>query len=187
MTAAIIWTSATWNALTRWWDWGSATAAAPTYYYDYGNTVVYEGDTVYYDSKPVATADEYYDQAGDIAKKGDAKVNDEEEWRSLGVWAMAQGEESQSNKMLQIAINKDGVIRGNYYDALTETTLPIQGSVDKKTQRAAWTVGKNDKVVYETGIHNLTKEETQMLIHFGKEKTQQWMLVRLEAPEDESS
>ncbi len=161
------------------------TAAAPAYYNYYGNTIVYEGDNVYYDSKPVATAEKY--SASGIAKKGDVEVNDDEEWRSFGVWAMVQGEESQSNKMLQIAVNKDGVIRGNYYDALTETTLPIQGSVDKKTQRAAWTVGKNDKVVYETGIHNLTEEETQMLIHFGKDKTQQWKLVRLEAPEEESS
>ncbi len=187
MTHAAIWTSVTWNALTNWWNWGSTTAAAPTYYYDYGNTVAYEGDKVYYDSKPVATADEYYGQASGIAKKGAAKVSDEEEWRSLGVWAMVQGKELQSDKMLQIAVNKEGVIRGNHYDALTETTLPIQGSVEKKTQRAAWTVGKNKEVVYETGIYNLSGEETQMLIHFGKEITQQWSLVRLEAPEDESS
>ena len=30
----------------------------------------------------------------------------------------------------------------------------------------------------------LSEEETQMLMHFGKESTQQWSLVRLEAPED---
>ncbi len=180
LTGALIWTSVTWNALTNWWGWGTGTS----YNYDYGNTVVYEGDTVYYDSKPAATADEYYDQASGIAEQGAAEVSDEEEWRSLGVWAMVQGDETQSNKMLQIAVNKDGLIRGNHYDALTETTLPIQGSVDKATQRAAWTVGKNTEVVYETGIYNLSEEETQMLIHFGKDKTQQWLLVRLEAPED---
>ena len=32
-------------------------------------------------------------------------------------------------------------------------------------------------------IYNLTKDETEMLIHFGKNRTQQWQLVRLEEPE----
>ena len=180
MTGAIIWGGVGWNALANWWGWDTGA----NYYYDYGNTVVYEGDSVYYDNQAVATADEYYDQASGIAENGAVEVNDEEEWQSLGVWAMARGEESQSNKMLQIAVNKDGVIRGNHYDALTETTLPIQGSVEKRTQRAAWTVGDNEEVVYETGIYNLTEEETELLIHFGKGNTQQWSLVRLEAPED---
>jgi len=42
-----------------------------------------------------------------------------------------------------MAINKQGILRGNYTDELTEHTQPIQGSVDPKTQRAAWTVGDN--------------------------------------------
>ena len=51
-----------------------------------------------------------------------------------------QGEETKSNHIFQLAVNKDGVIRGNYYNAVTDTT-EVYGSVDKKTQRAAWTVG----------------------------------------------
>lgn len=177
-TAATVWTVAGWRTLTGYWGWTSQTA----YNYDYGSTVVYEGDTVYYDSKPVATAEEYYEQASDIADQGGQEASDAAEWQSLGVWAMVQGEQTDSNKILQLAVNKDGVIRGNHYDALTETTLPIQGSIDKKTQRAAWTVGDNDEVVYETAAYNLTQEETEMLIHFNKDSTQQWSLVRLEAP-----
>ena len=42
---------------------------------------------------------------------------------------------------MQLAVNKDGVIRGNYYNALSDATVPVYGQVDKKTQRAAWTVG----------------------------------------------
>lgn len=50
-------------------------------------------------------------------------------------------------------------------------------------QRAAWTIGDNDKVVSETGIYNLTKDETEMLVHYGSDKTEQWTLLRLEEPE----
>ena len=83
-----------------------------------------------------------------------------------------------------LAINKDRVLRGNYYNALTDTTLPLTGSVDKANQRAAWVVGDKKDTVYETGLGNLSQPETSMLVHFGKERTQQWTLVRLEAPEE---
>jgi hypothetical protein len=55
--------------------------------------------------------------------------------------------------------------------------------VDKKTQRAAWTVGENKTTVYDTGVSNLTKDEAPVLIHIGKDKTQQWLLVRLKQSE----
>jgi hypothetical protein len=66
---------------------------------------------------------------------------------------------------------------------LSDSTLPVFGSVDKKTQRAAWTVGDRKETVYETGVGNLTEAETTMLVHFGKDRTQQWTLIRLEEPD----
>jgi hypothetical protein len=54
--------------------------------------------------------------------------------------------------------------------------------VDKKTQRAAWTVGDRKEPIFEAGIANLTKPETTMLVHFGKKRTQQWTLIRIEQP-----
>jgi hypothetical protein len=74
-------------------------------------------------------------------------------------------------------------MRGNYYNGLTDTTLPVYGSVDKTTQRAAWIVGEKKETVYETGVGNLSQPETSMLVHLGKDRTQQWTLVRLEPPE----
>jgi hypothetical protein len=180
-TAGAFWVGATWGRL-------STVCSYPVQpiYYEYGTTVVYEGDQVYYDAEPVATAAEYTQQATQIAAQGlEAKPSEQEEWISLGVFGMVQGEEKDANKIFQLAINKDGIIRGNYYDSLSDTTLPVYGSVDKRTQRAAWTVGERKDTVYETGIANLTEPETQMLVHFGKDRTQQWTLVRLEQPREE--
>jgi hypothetical protein len=39
-------------------------------------------------------------------------------------------------------------------DALTDTTLPVYCSVNKRSQRAAWTVSERKDTVYETGIAN---------------------------------
>jgi hypothetical protein len=177
-TTAAAWGGATWGALSR-----SCGYPAEPVVYDYGNTLVYEGDQVYQDGEPLATADQYAEQATQIATQGqEAKPPDTDEWTSLGVFAMVQGDEKDSNDVFQLAINRDGVIRGNFYNGLTDTTVPVYGSVDRKTQRAAWTIGDRKDRVFETGIGNLTQPETSMLVHFGKEGTQQWTLVRLEQP-----
>ncbi len=59
--------------------------------------------------------------------------------------------------------------------------------VDKNTQRAAWTIGDNKSNVLETGVNNLTQDETSVLVHFGTERTQTWLMVRLEDPESEQA
>jgi len=178
LTAAAVWAAPTWNSLSTWW--GAPSAAEPVYY-DYGNTIVYEGDTVYNGTEPVATAEEYYEEAVQIASVDDATAAvADEEWMSLGVWAMVQGDQAESTNIIQLAVNKSGAIGGNHYQATNDVVTPIQGAIDKETQRAAWTVGDNSQVVCETGISNLTSAETEMLIHYGAERTEQWTLVRLE-------
>ncbi len=40
----------------------------------------------------------------------------------------------------------------------------------------------------ETGLYNLTQEQAPVLVHFGADKVENWLFVRLEdpAPEDAS-
>jgi hypothetical protein len=185
------WRAAAWTGAAYWARAPYASIATFCGYpetpvvYDYGSNLTYDDNSVYYNGDPIATAEEYAAQATDLASEGlAAKATEKDEWQSLGVFGMVQDEEKEANKIFQIAINKDGVIRGNYYDALTDASVPISGSVDKKTQRAAWIVGENKETVYETGVGNLSQDETPMLVHFGKDRTQQWTLVRLEQPEE---
>jgi hypothetical protein len=58
----------------------------------------------------------------------------------------------------------------------------VEGSVDPKSQRAAWRIGDTTEVVMEAGLYNLTQDEAPLLIHFGKERTERYLLVRLEQP-----
>src|SRR5262249_37410670 len=113
------WRAAAWGS-AAYWAWAPYSTFA-TYcgypetpvVYDYGADLVYLNDSVYYNGLPVGTAEEYATQALDIAKAGEeAKPDEKEEWKSLGVFAMVQGEEKEANTIFQIAINKAGVIRG---------------------------------------------------------------------------
>lgn len=52
--------------------------------------------------------------------------------------------------------------------------------VDKKSQRAAWTVAGKSRPIMETGLANLTADAGPALVHFADGSTQQCLLVRLE-------
>ncbi len=170
------WRPFTWAAMSSYGGYGSE----PTYY-DYGTTTVYQGDTVYVNGDATATSAEYATQATAIADAPPpASPPKDDEFMTLGVFGMVQGDATVADQVVQLKVNQQGVIQGEYYNATTDSTEKITGSVDQKTQRAAWRVGDNQKVVYEAGIANLTKPETTMLIHYGSEKTQQWTLVRIE-------
>ena len=185
------WTAVGWAAGYAWTaaSWASVAAycsipAAPINY-DYGDTVVIQGNNVYQNGQDLGSAADYATQATDIADKGQqAAAPKDAEWKPLGVYALTQGDEQQSDYVFQLAINKAGVIRGNYYDGLMDTTTEVYGSVDPKSQRAAWTIGKKNDRVFEAGISNLASDECPVLIHIGKDRTQQWMLVRMKQPAD---
>lgn len=165
-----------------------ASFGAPQYY-DYDTGIYYEDEAVYVDGTRVASAEEYYDQASQLAESApEVTETKEEDWLPLGVFALSREETGDSNMVLQLAVNREGVIQGTYYNTSTETERPVRGMVDKKTQRAAWTFadGKNTDVIMETGLYNLTKDDTEALVHFGQNKTQKCWLVRLQEPESKT-
>lgn len=181
------WRPATWATLV---GWTAGTVAADSYgdpvYYDYGQNVYYEGGDVYVLGTKTATAEEYYQQADTLAAGApDSMTQQGDEWLPLGVFALSQDNVPDSHVVLQLAVNKEGVISGTYYNSVTDTVRPVKGRVDQKSQRAAWTFadGTNTDIIMETGIYNLTLDQTQALVHFGKDNTQQWLMVRLPQPD----
>ena len=169
-----MWAYEDWDYVSGYYGYGNV---APMYY-DYGTNVTYNNDgNVYVQDENAGTTQEYYDQAADLATTGTkAQPDDSEKWLPLGVFAVSDGQ-TKTNQVLQLAVNKESVIRGNY--TVGDKTDPIHGSIDKKTQRAAWTVGDDTKTVYESGLYNLTKDEASAIVHNGSDDTQQLTLVRL--------
>jgi hypothetical protein len=161
---------------------GGSGSGVSTIPYDYGTTVVYQDDGVYVQGSRVGTAEEYAQQASTIAAQGyaDTKIADDDEWRSLGVFAMARTQETDASNFLSLAIDKNGILRGSYYNAVSDENSHVTGKVDKKTQRAAWTIGDKKDPVYEAGISNLTKEQCTILVHKAGGKTEQMLLVRVQ-------
>ena len=183
-----------WPALGGWW--GVDTSDEPVYY-DYGDNITYQGDSVFYGSQSVCSAADYYQQAQGLAASAPPvtptvtstkqKSASSGEWKPLGVFSLVQNNQNDSSQMVQLCVNKAGTIAGNYYNALTDDTKQISGAVDKKSMRACWMIGGNKNVIYDTGVGNLLKDQSPILVHYGKESTEQWLLVRLHNPSASNS
>ncbi len=172
------WDFATWPAVINWCNITGQPA-----FFDYGNTIVVANGRVFYNGTDIGTAEQYGQGAIDIAEQGlKATIGNDDAWMPLGIFAMVQGDSQSGNQAFELAINKNGVIRGNFFEPVVNTVAPVAGQVEVKSQRAAWCVGDSTQVVFETGIYNLTKPQTPLLVHMGTQKTQQWLLVRLMKP-----
>jgi hypothetical protein len=156
----------------------------PAVHYNCGTNVTCQGGNVYYGSQVAATEPQYAQQAAAIAQTGQAANPPAGDvWHPLGVFALARGEETQAQDTFHLAVNREGIVRGNYHNAVADAAQPVAGSVDPKSQRVAWTVGGNKGVVFETGLHNLSLDDTSVLAHFGPNRTEQYGLFRLRPPD----
>ncbi|MCA9052785.1 MAG: hypothetical protein KDA75_03065 [Planctomycetaceae bacterium] len=186
------WGVPTWAGLTSWFVWSAA--APPVWqqpvYYDYGSggNVTYENNYVYIGGEQVASADEFAQSAAELATVAPPATDQEAkdaEWMPLGTFIVTSGEQDvDPSRTVQLAVSKQGIIAGTLYNAETDQAQSVQGQVDKETQRVALRIGESDSLVIETGLYNLTQNEVPLLVHFGADRQENWMLVRLEDSAD---
>jgi hypothetical protein len=176
------WNMATWSNVNSWYG-----TPSPPVNYEYGNDLTYENNNVMLYGKPIATTQQYWQSANNLVTQGEEAPPKDAKWLSLGMFAATRGDDSKSDMLFQLAIDKQATVRGNYYNTGDKNKQPIEGAVDKTTQRICWVVADRKNIVFDTGLYNLTQDETTLLVHFGAEKTEQWTLVRLKKPESAKS
>lgn len=183
------WGQPTWFGVTGWFnDWGWYD---PWYYdYGYGGNVVYYDDGVYVGDVLVGSPIEYAESAAALATVPDEALDRDPtgDWMALGTFAMvANAQDEDPSRSIQLAVDKQGIISGTYFDRERDEAFAVTGRVDRETQRVAFRIDNNPDVVYETGIYNLTQDQTPVLVHDGSNDPFTYLLVRLEQPEGEIS
>ena len=104
----------------------------------------------------------------------------EDEWLPMGTFAVvADGNQRESQRILQLATSRTGRIRGNLVDTKNDKAIELYGAVDPETQRVAFKLKGNDHVVAESGLWNLTQETVPILVHANQDRTEERTLVRL--------
>ncbi len=178
VTRPLAW--ATWGSVGSWCGYGGQPTS-----YNYGEDVYYSGDQVYSGDQPIATTEEYAEQAATIASSVPEQTPAKSDWLPLGVFALTQDGEASGAEpsiYMQLAISKQGVISGTLKNTLTDKVQPLEGMADKKSQRVAWSVTGQERPIMETGLSNLTQDTSPALIHFADGQTQQWLMVRIPEP-----
>ncbi len=174
---------AAWGALTGWFGWGSGYTETA---YAYGENVYYGEDEVYYGDQPVATAEEYANQAAAIVGSAPENLDPQaSEWMPLGVFALTEDNQAKGptpTMYFQLAVDKSGVISGTFQNMATGESQTLEGKIDKQSQRTAWGVQGKAWPIMETGLSNLTQDTVPVLVHFADGQTQQMLLVRLDEP-----
>jgi hypothetical protein len=118
--------------------------------------------------------------ATELASSGKQDPPKNTSFLPLGVFSIAPQGQAEASALVQLAVSKDGLLRGTYYDLLTDHDQPIRGTVNKKTQQVAFTFGINGKVTFETSLANLTQEKGSLAAHFENGMTSTWTLARYE-------
>jgi hypothetical protein len=187
------WTVPTYAGLTSWFAWSAPPAVwTQPVYYDYGTggNVYTTNNTVYVDGQAVGSEADHAANTAALAAvppPATEKELEESDWMPLGTFAASTGEaDEQPSWVVQLAVDKQGVVSGTLYNVTTDSAQTLLGQVDKNTQRVAMRVGEGDLVV-ETGLYNLTQQEAPVLAHFAADRTENWLLVRLEAPSEDAA
>ena len=181
------WGCPTWSSCQTWFpSWGWSTP----YYYDYGSggNVVFSSGYVYVNGQPIAAEGDYAASALELATVPQPANPDEAtEWLPLGTFAVAMSvDDKDPTRVIQLAVDREGIISGTMYNKETDQTYAVQGRVDKATQRVAFTIGDSNEVVFETGIYNLTQQQTPLLAQ-GDGRTETYLLLRLDPPKSDDS
>ena len=194
------WASTRWRDRPNYW-WNFTTAGAltpwltfgwdrPSYWtYGRGGNIYYQDDYVYYDGRQYEPVNTYYERIYALAHSVpnmDATAAERIEWQPLGVF-VATDDERSGERSLQLAVTREGVIGGTYYNTGNGHVHPVSGMVDSRTQRAAWAFadGEHPKIVFETSLFNLTKDQATMMVLFGPkaDEAEVWNLIRMEEPD----
>jgi hypothetical protein len=101
------------------------------------------------------------------------------EWYPLGVYSLMAGPGDMGTRIVQLAIDRHGHIAGNYYDIITDTNSSISGDVRRQSQRAYWSLNKNDSIRFKAPLYRLMQPYGYVTVELpGGE--QDWQFVRLE-------
>ena len=164
------WAAATAVGLATW----LAVASVPVS----GPVVVGEPASVGTSEAAVEDQSSAAEEAEALVQAGAASVADDTQWMQIGVFGLSPQGVPQATRMVQLAISREGVLRGVHHDLISEQTESLHGKVDKQTLRAAWSVGEKSQVVFEAPLGDLTRPTTPVTLHFPNGQYASWQLTQ---------
>src|SRR5690606_10561624 len=102
------------------------------------STPTIENATVIYQELPDESPDVQDVTSQQVPPVATSAAPIESEWLTLGTYSLAHATATSPTAMLQLAVNRAGQLAGVYYDAITNSTQNVTGTLDRATQAATW-------------------------------------------------
>jgi hypothetical protein len=102
------------------------------------------------------------------------------EWMPLGQYTLMLGPGDDSTRMLDLAVDRFGHIRGSYYDMVSGVAHNVAGIVDPRSQYAQWSLESNRGLTFYTPMGEMLQPQGSVYVQLPSGERQQWQLVRME-------
>jgi hypothetical protein len=102
------------------------------------------------------------------------------EWMPLGHYTLMLGPGDDSTRMLDLAVDRFGHIRGSYYDMVSGVAHNVAGIVDPRSQYAQWSLESNRDLTFYTPMGEMMQPQGLVYVQLPSGERQQWQLIRME-------
>lgn len=158
------------------------TAAVATWFatvpaYAGGTTTVVAGEEM--DVSDPSSDVSYEDPADSPANA----PTDTRQWMPIGIFAIMPEGQANATRMIQLAVARDGSLRGSHYDVLSEEVAEVRGTVDKEQLEATWRIGQAQTIAFTAPLDALTGPDGMVTVHLPNGGTTAWRTVRIEQPQ----
>lgn len=115
----------------------------------------------------------------DQASSEAAATADDAQWMPLGVFALKPSDQPKARLVLQMAVRRDGVLRGSQFDTTSQEVANVVGAIDKQTLRATWRLEGDHPESFETALAELTKAEGNLTVRLPEGKQESWKAIQI--------
>lgn len=103
-------------------------------------------------------------------------------WMNVGVYSLAPDSAKTAERMVQLAVNPAGDVRGTHYDLISDEAVHVQGSVDKNNKLIVWSVGDHGQMIFQANLEQLLGSQAPVEAHFANGQTNRWTATKVQPP-----
>lgn len=100
------------------------------------------------------------------------------DWLALGNYTVLNDGGLPTSRFLQLSVDRQGNLRGTYYDGISNTTQNLRGHVEQSTQQAQWRLDSNPQVVFRTNLADLTEPSGSIQLQYPSGQQETWNITR---------
>lgn len=127
------------------------------------------------------------EDAAELAATGATAQDPQAKFLPLGVFSVAPKGKKEAVALIHLAVSKDGLVRGTFYNLKNDKDENIEGAVNKEDGSIAWTVSGKKEEVFHAWLDDVTDPPGPVTVRIGKGPTHVWTMARYTEEDEKKS